>query len=87
MGFYYTNELIKDNSITVEDVFEQQTLDKLSKNESLSTQNHFSIYFGTCFTFCHLKKMPVWSGVWLRMRKNLKFKGGRSLKKVSYVKS
>ncbi len=81
-GFYYTNELIKNNSITVEDVFEPDTLKKLSKNESLFKQTHFSIYFGTCFTFCHLQKMPVWSGVWLRMRRNLKLKGGRSLKKV-----
>ena len=52
-GFYYTNEMIKANSFRMEDIFGDTSLQMLRNASSMLTvKEHYSIFFGTCFTVC-----------------------------------
>ena len=52
-GFYYTNDMIRQNSFTREDIF-GVTSHSMFKNASqmITILELQSIYFGTCFTVC-----------------------------------
>ena len=52
-GFYYTNEMIKANSFKLEEFFGDTSLQMLRNTSSMLTvKEHYSIFFGTCFTVC-----------------------------------
>ena len=52
-GFYYTNEMIKANSFKLEEFFGDTSLQMLRNASSMLTvKEHYSIFFGTCFTVC-----------------------------------
>ena len=52
-GFYYTNEMIKANSFKSEEFFGDTSLQMLRNASSMLTvKEHYSIFFGTCFTVC-----------------------------------
>jgi hypothetical protein len=58
-GFYFTDDLIKANSITAEEMFDQRTIAKFKTNTTFySMEEYYSIYYGTCFTLCYLQKLP-----------------------------
>ena len=49
-GFYYTNEMIRDNSFTKEEIFGDLSLSMFQNASSMITMRElYSIYFGTCF--------------------------------------
>ena len=72
-GFFYTPEAIKNNSFSAEEVFDLQFLNTL-RNESQYWMKEFSsIYYGTCFTICYLKKVSARKNVALQLQRNLTF--------------
>ena len=59
-GFYYTDKMIKENSFTLEEIFGDTSLRMLANASSMLTvREHYSIFFGTCFTIC--MDMPLTS--------------------------
>jgi len=52
-GFYYTDEMIRANSFKMEEIFGDKSLQMLRNSTSMLTvKEHYSIFFGTCFTIC-----------------------------------
>ena len=57
-GFYFTNEMIMDNSFTKEEIFGDLSLSMFQNASSMITMRElYSIYFGTCFTVCINKSL------------------------------
>ena len=57
-GFYYTNDMIRENSFTKEEIFGDLSLSMFQNASSMITMRElYSIYFGTCFTVCINKSL------------------------------
>jgi hypothetical protein len=84
-GFYYTNELIKNNSFTAEEIFDPHTLDKLRNKDNFLMTQSYSIYYGNCFTVCDLQPVSVLKMVAFEFNRNLLLKGDLSLNKESLI--
>ena len=58
-GFYYTDEMIKDNSFRREEIFGDLSLSMFWNTlAKITVRELFSIYFGTCFTVCIDVSLP-----------------------------
>ena len=56
-GFYYTRQKFIENTFNIDDVFDKDTMEEL-KNETLyEVTETNSLFYGRCFTICHLKKV------------------------------
>ncbi len=71
--FYYNAQSIKENSFSAEDIFPPETLMNF-KNQSLFFIKEFqSIFFGSCYTICYLKKISQMKYFSIKLKRNLSF--------------
>jgi hypothetical protein len=69
-GFYYTARDLRNHSYAAEEVFDAGTLARLRSNDSLYYfREAFSVYFGACFTICHLKPVAARSFNLIRVKR------------------
>jgi hypothetical protein len=59
-GFYYTNRSFVENTFNIEDIFDEQTLKELRNKTLYHVTETNSLFYGRCFTICHLKQVRIW---------------------------
>ena len=55
-GFHYSKEDFKQNSFTLEDIFDSETVAKLTNKSEFSITKAESVQIGICHTICPMKK-------------------------------
>jgi hypothetical protein len=70
-GLYTTEEGIKANSYSAQEIFTNWTLSYI-RNESLILKESYSLIFGTCYTLCFRKPVGSRNATFIRVKLNLK---------------
>ena len=70
IGFYFTEDSIKANSYSAEEVFANFTLDLISE-KTLLIKESFSIFYGTCFTLCFAQPVKIRAFSYIKVKQNL----------------
>jgi hypothetical protein len=67
-GFHYSKKEFLDHTFSIEEFFDQQTLDEL-KNKSIYTMTeNLSIFYGRGYTICYLKKVSAKSIKFVKLK-------------------
>ena len=68
-GFYFNNNLLRENTYAIEDFFTNETLSDISNSSKYLVREVKSYLIGRCFTVCHLEEIKLERGILLQLKK------------------
>jgi hypothetical protein len=74
-GFYYTDNDIKANSFSAEEIVETEALQRIRNGSANFTMKEsYSLFLGTCLTFCHKRAITAKEKEYLLIKQGLQLR-------------